>query len=61
MTIIKEKDINKFLYYLLSNEKQQIKDNPFNNELDRQKLRSNVKHFLEETCQKIIGESEKWR
>lgn len=35
MREIKNNDVNKFLYYVLSNEKQSLKDNPFRDESEK--------------------------
>lgn len=52
---INNKDINKFLIYVLSNEKQSLRDNPFREESERYKLKSAINSFLEEQAKNIAG------
>lgn len=52
---VNENDVKKFLYYVLSNEKQSLKDNPFREESERHKLKTIINNFLEEEAKKIAG------
>lgn len=55
MREIKNNDVNKFLYYVLSNEKQSLKDNPFRDESEKHKLKKKIHAYLEEQSKQIIG------
>ncbi|MBF0748896.1 hypothetical protein [Mammaliicoccus lentus] len=55
MEKITNNDINKFLYYVLSNEKQSLKDNPFREENEKHKLKNRIYTYLEEQSKQIIG------
>ena len=46
MREIKNNDVNKFLYYVLSNEKQSIKDNTFRDESEKHKLKKKIYAYL---------------
>ncbi|WP_157819648.1 hypothetical protein ACMGE9_03925 [Macrococcus sp. EM39E] len=55
MDKVTSKDINKFLVYVLSNEKQSLKTNPFHDENEKHKLKNQIFLYLEEQAKDIIG------
>ena len=54
MDKVTSKDINKFLVYVLSNEKQSLKTNPFHDENEKHKLKNQIFLYLEEQAKEII-------
>ncbi|WP_414053031.1 hypothetical protein [Macrococcus animalis] len=55
MDKVTAKDINKFLIYVLSNEKQSLKNNPFQDENEKHKLKNQIYRNLEDHARDIIG------
>ncbi len=55
MKRITNNDVNKLLIYVLSNEKDSLKENPFRKEPEKHKLKNRIYSYLDDQAKQIIG------
>lgn len=54
MKRITNNDVNKLLVYVLSNEKNSLKENPFRDEDEKRKLKKNILSYIDEQANQIV-------